>query len=253
MRIDVVTIFPEFFDGPLALSIPGRAQSAGIVSIQARNLRDYADDAHRTVDDAPYGGGPGMVMKPEPLFRAVEDLQGSEPVPVVCFTPQGETLTQRVVERLAKHPRLILLCGRYEGFDERVRQALVTDEVSLGDFVLSGGELPALVLIDAIVRLLPGALGNEQSPEEDSFSCGLLEHPHYTRPPEYRGMRVPDALVNGDHARVARWRRRESLRRTLQRRPDVLATADLTREDHRLLSELMTEMPGEHTGAPDAE
>lgn len=253
MRIDVVSIFPEFFHGPLALSIPGRAQQAGIVEIRAHDLRDYAQDAHRTVDDSPYGGGPGMVMKPEPLFGAVEHLKAGQAVPVVCFTPQGQTLNQGMVERLAACPQLILICGRYEGIDERVRQALVTDEISLGDFVLSGGELPALVFIDAVVRLLPGALGNELSPEQDSFSCGLLEHPHYTRPPEFLGMRVPDDLVNGDHARVARWRRRESLRRTLQRRPDVLAIAELTDEDHALLSEIVTEMPGGTVAAPDAE
>lgn len=238
MRIDVVSIFCEFFSGPLNISIVGRARQAGVVDVVCHDLRDYTEDAHRTVDDSPYGGGPGMVMKPEPLFAAIEHI--SRPgEPVIAFTPQGETLSQELVRRFARHSRLTLVCGRYEGIDERVREALVTDEVSLGDFVLSGGELPALVLIDAVVRLLPGAVGNAQSPEEDSFSEGLLEHPHYTRPAEFRGLCVPGALVEGDHAAVARWRRLESLRRTLERRPDLLGRAELTQEDHELLAELL--------------
>ncbi len=238
MRIDVVTIFPGFFGEPLELSIVGRARKAGLVAIAAHDLRDYTTDAHRTVDDAPYGGGAGMVMKPEPLFAAVRDLRREATGRVVLFTPQGEPLRQARVQELARAPQVIMICGRYEGVDERVREALVTDEVSLGDFVLSGGELPALVLIDAIVRLVPGAVGNEESPVTDSFSDGLLEHPHYTRPAALAGMSVPDELVTGDHAQVASWRRRGSLQRTYERRPDLLARAQLTDADRRLLAEL---------------
>ena len=236
MRLDVVTIFPEFFAGPLQLSIVGRAQQAGVADIHCHDLRDYATDAHRTVDDSPYGGGPGMVMKAEPLLAAVEALRGERPTPVVLLTPQGDPLDQARVARMAAHQHVIMLCGRYEGVDERVREAVVTDEVSIGDFVVSGGELPALMLIDAIVRLLPGALGNQQSPEADSFSDGLLEHPHYTRPAELRGMAVPQELLVGHHARVAQWRRRASLLRTYRRRPDLLARADLTQQDRELLA-----------------
>lgn len=239
MRIDVVTIFPEFFAGPLELSIVGRAQAAGVVEIRCHDLRDWTTDAHRTVDDAPYGGGPGMVMKPEPLFAAVEELRGGEPVPVVSFTPTGEVLTQRKVQQLARSPRLIMICGRYEGIDQRVCDALVTEEVSVGDYVLSGGELPGLILIDAVVRLLPGAVGNEQSPLEDSFSEGLLEHPQYTRPADFRGLEAPRELVSGHHAQVNRWRRKESLRRTYERRPELLAQVGLSKEDQRLLAEIV--------------
>jgi len=241
MLIDVVTIFPEFFAGPLQLSIVGRARQAGIVQVQRHDLRDWTTDDHRTVDDAPYGGGPGMVMKPEPLFAAIEALRGHPAPPVICFTPQGEPLTQSTVQYLARHRHLIMVCDRYEGTDERVREALVTDEISLGDFVVSGGELPALVLIDAIVRLLPGSVGNEESPARDSFSDGLLEHPHFTRPAQFRAMDVPDELVRGDHAAVASWRRRQSLKRTYQRRPDLLASADLSQEDYDFLAELMAD------------
>jgi tRNA (guanine37-N1)-methyltransferase len=237
MRIDVVTIFPEFFDGPLQVSIVGRALASGVAQVSCHDLRDWTSDAHRTVDDAPYGGGAGMVMKPEPFFAAVEQLRGDASPPVVAFTPCGAPLTQAKVRELAAAPHVIMLCGRYEGIDQRVHDALVTDEVSLGDYVLSGGELPALVLIDAIVRLLPGAVGNDQSPVTDSFSDGLLEHPHYTRPAEFRGMAVPQVLINGHHAQVARWRRRMSLVRTLQRRPELLANVTLSREDEKLLSE----------------
>ncbi len=241
MRIDVVTLFPEFFSAPLDVSIVGRARQAGIVAIHCSNPRDFTADAHRTVDDSPYGGGPGMVMKPEPLFETVRSLDLEEGTPVVVFTPQGRPLKQRIVRELAQSPRAVMICGRYEGIDERVRERLATHEISLGDFVLSGGELPALVLIDAIVRLLPGALGNEESPAEDSFSHGLLEHPQYTRPPVYEGMAVPDELVNGYHARVDRWRRKEALWRTYQRRPELLGSAELSDEDHELLAELMAE------------
>ena len=235
-RIDVVTIFPEFFSGPLDISILGRAIRAGIVQVTCHDLRDWTTDPHRQVDDAPYGGGPGMVMKPEPLFAAVEALRGEGAPPVVYLTPQGAPLTQQKVQELAGHEHLILLCGRYEDIDERVREALVTDEVSVGDYVLSGGELPALVLVDAVVRLLPGAVGNEQSPQDDSFSDGLLDHPHYTRPAEFRGMAAPAELVAGDHAGVARWRRQQQLLRTYHRRPDLLGRAELTEQDREALA-----------------
>lgn len=239
MRIDVVTIFPDFFSGPLDVSITGRAQKMGIVEVAAHDLRGFTDDPHRTVDDTPYGGGAGMVMKPEPLFRAVEAVRRECGVPVVLFTPQGERLRQEKVAALARAPQLILICGRYEGVDERVRETLVTDEISLGDFVLSGGELAALVLIDAVIRLLPGALGNETSALTESFAGDLLEHPHYTRPAVFRDMPVPTALSEGDHAQVDLWRKRESLRRTLLRRPELLAEADLTPAELKLLAELM--------------
>lgn len=238
MRLDVVTLFPELFDGPLDISVLGRARRAGVAEVTCHDLRRWTHDPHRTVDDTPYGGGAGMVMKPEPLFEAVRSLQAGQACPVVYTTPQGEPLTQRVVAELAAAPRIIILCGRYEGIDERVCEGLVTHQVSIGDYVLSGGELPALVLVDAVVRLLPGALGNEESAQAESFSDGLLEHPHYTRPPEFEGLRVPDELVNGDHAAVAAWRRAQSLRRTLERRPDLLATAELSEKDYRLLADV---------------
>lgn len=242
MRIDVVTIFPQALEGPLDWGIVGRARREGIVQVRCHDLRAWTSDPHRSVDDAPYGGGPGMVMLGEPLFAAVEALQADDPGAVVYMTPQGETLTQATVARLARQQHLVVLCGRYEEIDERVRQALVTDEVSIGDYVLSGGELPALVLIDAVVRLLPGAVGNEQSPACDSFSDGLLEHPHYTRPPVLRGLEVPAELVTGDHAQVATWRRKAALRRTLERRPDLLARAQLSPRDRELLREIMVEV-----------
>ncbi len=245
IRLDVITLFPGFFTGPLGVGIVGRAQEAGVVRIQCHDLRDYTDDPHRTVDDYPYGGGAGMVLKPEPLFRAVEALRGEAPAPVVCFTPQGEPLRHAKVSELARRPQVLMICGRYEGIDDRVCQALVTDEISVGDYVLSGGELPALILIDALVRLQPGAVGNEQSPLRDSFSDGLLEHPHYTRPAQWRDLSVPAELVQGDHAQVARWRRRQSLLRTYLRRPDLLARAELAGEDRRLLAEIAGGI-GEH-------
>lgn len=237
MQIDVVTLFPEFFTGPLDISIIGRAQRDGIVQIDCHNPRDFTEDNHRTVDDTPYGGGPGMVMKPEPLFAAVESIRRTEPCPVVYLTPQGEPLTQRKVRELSGYPQMVMICGRYEGIDERVVQSLVTDPISIGDYVLSGGELAALVLIDAVVRLLPGALGNEQSSEDESFSAGLLEYPQYTRPAEFRGLKVPSILVNGHHAHVDRWRRLQALFRTSRLRPDILARAELSKSDSKLLAD----------------
>ncbi len=248
MRIDIITIFPGFFDTVLACSIVGRARRAGIVQIQCHDLRDYTTDAHRTVDDTPYGGGAGMVMKPEPFYRAVREVLGDEKAPVILLTPQGELFTQAKAMQLAAQERLVLLCGHYEGVDERVRQTVVTDEISIGDYVLTGGEPAAVVVIDAIVRLLPGATGNEQSPMDESFSTGLLEYPHYTRPSEFQGLKVPEVLLTGNHKQICRWRRRQALKRTLQRRPDLLGQAELTKEDHELLREIWQEMQDDRRG-----
>ena len=223
MRIDVVTIFPPLFAGAFEHSIIKRARDRGIVDIHLHDLRDHTDDRHRTVDDYPYGGGAGMVMKPEPWFRAVESLrvQGN-PGRAILLTPQGKRLDQPLVQRLATEDRLIILCGRYEGVDERVRQHLADEEISIGDYVLSGGEPAAAVLVDAVVRLQPGALGSSESTIEESFSENLLEYPQYTRPPEFRGWRVPDILLSGDHGAVDRWRRQRRIERTRERRPDLL-------------------------------
>ena len=223
MRIDIVTIFPPMLAGAFDHSIIKRARDRGIVDIQLHDLRDHTDDRHRTVDDYPYGGGAGMVMKPEPWFRAVESLrvQGN-PGRAILLTPQGRPLDQQHVQRLAAEDRLIILCGRYEGVDERVREHLADEEISIGDYVLSGGEPAAAVLVDAVVRLQPGALGSSESTVEESFSENLLEYPHYTRPPEFRGWRVPDILLSGDHGAVDRWRREQQVERTRARRPDLL-------------------------------
>ncbi len=241
MRVDVVTLFPEVIECALDFSIMARARSAGAVKFGIRNPRDWTTDRHRVVDDTPYGGGAGMVLKPEPLVACVEDTIAADDAAVVLMTPQGATLSQAHVRRLARLEQMIVLCGHYEGVDERAREAVVTDEISVGDYVLTGGELPALILVDAVVRLLPGVLGNEASTQEESFEDDLLEHPHYTRPPEFRGMKVPEALLEGDHARVRRWRREMSLRRTLRRRPDLLARAELDQEDRELLLRIIAE------------
>ena len=223
MRIDLVTIFPPLVAGAFEQSSIKRARDRGIVEIHVNDLREYATDRHRTVDDYPYGGGAGMVMKPEPWFRAVEHLrEQGHPGPCVLLTPQGRRLDQALVRRLAAEDRLIILCGRYEGVDERVREHLADIEVSIGDYVLSGGEPAAVVLTDAVVRLQPGALGSSESTVEESFSEGLLEYPQYTRPPEFRGWRVPDVLLSGDHGAVERWRREQQQHRTRRRRPDLL-------------------------------
>ena len=229
MQIDLVSIFPEIFAQPLNTGIVRRAREAGLVTIAAHDLRDWTTDKHRSVDDAPYGGGAGMVMRPEPWFAAVEALrQTGPPGRAILLTPQGRTFTQAVARELAAEPRLILMAARYEGIDERVRAHLVDDEISIGDYVLSGGEIPAMVLVDAIVRLLPGALGSEDSLREESHQGGLLEYPHYTRPPDFRGWGVPDVLLSGNHAQIDAWRRRQRLRRTGQRRPDLLPDAELS-------------------------
>ena len=240
MRFDIFTLFPEMFVGPFQESIIKRAQEAGLVEIVIHNIRDYATDKHRTTDDTPYGGGGGMIMKPEPIFRAVETVLGDDlgRTPIILLTPQGRRFTQEVARELAQHERIALICGHYEGVDERVAEHLATDELSIGDYVLTGGELPAMVIVDAVVRLLPGALGDPEAAQADSFAMGLLEHPHYTRPYDFRGWKVPEVLLSGHHGEIARWRRRESLRRTLERRPDLLEHAELTAEDVEFLREL---------------
>ncbi len=246
MRIDIFSLFPGMFDGPFADSIIRRAVEAGLASISIHNIRDWAPGRHHQCDDTPYGGGGGMVIKPEPVFWAVEAALGmqpgdSPPCPVILMTPQGRPLTQQVARELAAHERLALICGRYEGVDERVREHLATDEISIGDYVLSGGELAAMVVVDAVVRLLPGALGDGEAPDKDSHAAGLLEHPHYTRPAVFRGWAVPDVLLTGHHAQVARWRRETSLLRTRQRRPDLLPDAALSQADQEFLDRLGSE------------
>jgi tRNA (guanine37-N1)-methyltransferase len=243
MRIDVLTLFPEMFAGPLQASILGRAIESGFAEIVLHNIRDYAEDKHHVVDDYAFGGGPGMVMKPEPLFAAVEAVSARDAVKghVILLTPQGRLLTQSIGDDLSRRERLILVCGHYEGVDERVRQHLVDDEISIGDYVLSGGELPAMVLIDVVVRRLPGALGSEESLAEESHAAGLLEYPQYTRPAEFRGWQVPEVLLSGHHAQIAAWRRQQSILRTAQRRPDLLAGAALTETERRLVAEALAE------------
>ena len=238
MRIHIFTLFPEMFQGPLEHSILGRATANGLLHLSLHNIRDHADDPHRTVDDYPYGGGPGMVMKPEPLFTAVESVLGSTSPgsPVVLLTPQGKQFTQVKAQRLAAEPTLALICGHYQGVDERIRQHLATEEISIGDYVLTGGELAAMVVVDAVARLLPGVLGSAEAAPADSYATGLLQHSHYTRPAQFRGWSVPEVLLSGNHEQIARWRREQSLRRTRERRPDLLQSASLSEEERRLLN-----------------
>jgi len=238
-RFEVFTLFPQVFEPYLETSILQRARQRGLVEVRLHNIRDWTTDRHHITDDMPYGGGGGMVMKPEPIFTAVEGVLGSPPAcPVILMTPQGRVFNQKVAQELAGQPALALLCGRYEGVDERVRQHLVADEISIGDYVLSGGELAALVVIEAVTRLLPGVLGDPDGAWDDSHAMGLLEYPHFTRPPEFRGWEVPEILLSGDHGRIARWRREQALLRTWQRRPDLLLTAPLTEADREFLSRL---------------
>ena len=234
MRIDIVTLFPEMVEPVLAVSMLGRARARGLVDIRVANLRDYAEGKHRITDDYQFGGGGGMVLKPEPLFAAVEALR-TPGARIVLLDPRGRTFTQRVAAELAREAHLILLAGRYEGVDERVGERLADDRISIGDYVLTGGELPALVVADAVTRLLPGVLGAEGAAVRESFASGLLEPPQYTRPEEFRGLRVPAVLLSGDHARIARWRRAQALWRTWRDRPELLQTAALTVEDRELL------------------
>jgi tRNA (guanine37-N1)-methyltransferase len=229
MRIDILTLFPEMFESPLNFSILKRAQEQGIVAVAVTNIRDFAADKYRKVDDKPYGGGPGMVMMPGPVFDCFEHVEKLAPHRgrVILLTPQGERFHQAKARALAREDRLILVAGRYEGFDERIRLGLNAEQISIGDYILNGGELAAMVIVDAVVRLLPGALGDEDSAKDDSFSGGLLEYPHYTRPEVFRGMKVPDILLSGDHAKIAQWRRQQALERTRQWRPDLLDAGDL--------------------------
>ncbi len=261
MRIDILTLFPDMVKGPLKESILKRAQEKRLVRINVLDIRSFTHDRHRTADDAPYGGGAGMVLKPEPIFEAVESVIKSQKSPpeadspsakkvnsqesevkskIILLTPQGKRFDQGMAKRMAKEKHLIFICGHYEGIDERVKK-IVTDEISIGDYVLTGGELASLVVIDALVRLIPGVLGKEESIIRDSFYSGLLDYPHYTRPEEYRKMRIPSVLLSGNHERIARWRRKEALKRTLKRRPDLLKEIKLSNEDRSLIKEIKGE------------
>jgi tRNA (guanine37-N1)-methyltransferase len=242
VTFDIVTIFPAMVEQPLAAGILGRAIAAGLLDVKVHDLRTFTTDRHRVVDDVPYGGGPGMVLKPDPIFRALDAIEAARarPLHVLLTSPQGTRFTQAAAQRLSQMPGLVLLCGRYEGFDERIRER-VTEELSIGDYVLTGGEVPALVIVDAVARLIPGVVGDEQSVAEDSFSRGLLDFPQYTRPAEIDALRVPDVLMSGNHAAIRRWRKREAVTRTLQRRPDLLAGASLDEEEQEILKELRNE------------
>jgi tRNA (guanine37-N1)-methyltransferase len=244
MRIDVLTLFPEMFAGVLRSSILGKAAEKTAVNYNVVNFREFADNKHATVDDYPYGGGAGMVLKPQPIFDAVAKLREqarTKNPKVILLCPQGERYDQRKAEELAQEDHLIFICGHYEGYDERIRENIVTDEISIGDYVLTGGELGAMVVIDSVVRLLPQVLGNQESHMKDSFSTGMLEHPHYTRPADFRGMKVPDVLLSGNHKLIEEWRNKEALRRTLVRRPDLLEKIELTSEQKKWLQEVKKE------------
>jgi tRNA (guanine37-N1)-methyltransferase len=242
MQFDIFTLLPEVFPPYLDSSMLLRARVRGLIEVRVHNIRDHARDKHHTTDDEPYGGGGGMVMKPEPVTEAVESVLGLQPgsspgFPVILLTPQGRVFSQTIAAQLAGGDRMALICGRYEGVDERIRRRVVTDEISIGDYVLTGGELPALILVDAVSRLLPGVLGDPDGAADDSHASGLLEYPHYTRPPVFRGEGVPEILLSGDHAKIAKWRREQSLLRTLERRPDLLETAELSDADRKFLME----------------
>ncbi len=241
MRIDVLTLFPSMFDTVMSTSMMWKARERGALDFHRHDIREYAIDKHRQVDDSPYGGGGGMILKPDVLARAIEAVKGEAAMPVILLSPQGRRLTQSAAFELSREARLLLVCGHYEGVDERLRQLLISDEISIGDYVLTNGELAAMVLIDAVARLLPGVLGAEGAFLRDSHADGLLEGPHYTRPPLFRGRGVPAVLTSGHHAEVARWRRRQSLKRTLERRPDMLENAALNEEDRAFLAELSAE------------
>lgn len=248
MQFEVFTLLPEVFPSYLETSIIKRARERGLIKVDVYNIRDHTHDKHHTTDDTPYGGGGGMVMKPEPVFEAVETVLGlasphtppttDSNIPIILLTPQGRVFNQSIAAELSQHPRIALICGRYEGIDERIREHLVTDEISIGDYVLTGGELPALILIDAIARLLPDVLGDPTGAEDDSHAMGLLEYPHYTRPPEFRGWKAPDILLSGDHGKIEKWRRQQALLRTFNKRPDMLEKAELTKEDLKFIEKL---------------
>jgi tRNA (guanine37-N1)-methyltransferase len=245
MQIDILTLFPQMFQGPFSVGIFKRAIDRNLVQVNIHNIRDYTHDKHHTVDDYAYGGGAGMVLKPEPIFEAVESIksdiclkEGVSQLPIILLTPQGRLFRQHIAQELSKYSYLILICGRYEGVDERVSEHLVTDEISIGDYVLGGGELAAMVVVDAVVRLLPGVLGSEASPLDNSHTTGLLEYPHYTRPDVYRGWAVPEVLISGDHAQIARWRRQQAILRTFRRRPELLNKANLSLDERQLVEKL---------------
>ncbi len=246
MKFDILTLFPNMFRSPLQESILGKAIEKGLLQVRTINIRDFAEDKHKVVDDAPYGGGQGMVLKAEPIARAIEWAKSQDPSGwTIYLTPQGKVFNQKMAQELSRRSYLILLCGRYEGIDERVKELFVDEEISIGDYVLTGGELAAMVLVDAISRLLPGVLGSDRSAQEDSFIQSLLEYPQYTRPSVFRGKEVPKVLLSGDHAAIARWRRMEALRRTWIRRPDLLEKANLSEGDRKLLKEIFRESGGE--------
>lgn len=252
MQFDVFTLLPEVFPSYLETSILKRARERHLIDVRVHNIRDYTHDKHHTTDDTPYGGGGGMVMKPEPVFEAIESvLELASPqtppepaanIPIILLTPQGRVFNQTIAKELSVHSHIVLLCGRYEGIDERIREHLITDEISIGDYVLTGGEIPALILIDAISRLLPNVLGDPTGAEDDSHAMGLLEYPHYTRPPEFRGWKAPDILLSGDHSKIDKWRREQALMRTFKKRPDMLEKAELTKADHKFLEKLKRDL-----------
>ncbi|MEK4424406.1 tRNA (guanosine(37)-N1)-methyltransferase TrmD [Solibacillus sp. FSL K6-1523] len=242
MKIHVLSLFPPMFSGVFGSSILKKAQEKQAVELAVSDIREYSENKHKQVDDYPYGGGAGMVLKPEPMFNAVEAITEGRKPRVILMCPQGERFTQKKAEELAQEEELVFLCGHYEGYDERIRQYLVTDEISIGDFVLTGGELPAMTVIDAVVRLLPGVLGQADSHIQDSFSTGLLEHPHYTRPADFRGMKVPDTLLSGNHAKIDEWREEQSFKRTLERRPDLLEALELTPKQLKIIEKIKSEM-----------
>lgn len=238
MKIDYLTLFPEMFVGVLNQSILKRAREKEILQTETINFRDYADNKHHQVDDYPFGGGQGMVLKPEPIFNAMDAIDVTDETRVILMTPQGKPFDQKLAESLSKEKHLVFICGHYEGYDERIREKLVTDEISVGDFVLTGGELPAMVMTDAIVRLIPGVLSKQASHEDDSFSNGLLEFPQYTRPRTFKDMSVPDVLLSGNHAHIEQWRHEQSLKRTFEKRPDLLASYDLSEKDQKYIESL---------------
>jgi tRNA (guanine37-N1)-methyltransferase len=238
VHIDILTLFPQMFQGMFDSGILKRAIDQKLVSVGVHNIRDYSHDKHRTVDDYPYGGGAGMVLKPEPIFEAIESIKREPEAPIILLTPQGRLFRQQIAQELSRYSHLILICGHYEGVDERVSEHLATNEISIGDYVLSGGELAAMVVIDAVVRLLPGVLGSATSPLDDSHVAGLLEYPQYTRPATYRGWPVPEVLLSGNHAQIASWHREQAIRRTLQRRPELLDKAELSPKEKNLIQKL---------------
>jgi tRNA (guanine37-N1)-methyltransferase len=248
MKFEVFTLLPEVFPSYLETSILKRARERSLIDVRVHNIRDYTHDKHHMTDDTPYGGGGGMVMKPDPVFEAIETVLGinaplSQPaaasnIPIILLTPQGRVFNQTIAKELSIHPHIALVCGRYEGIDERIREHLVTDEISIGDYVLTGGEIPALILIDAISRLLPNVLGDPTGAEDDSHAMGLLEYPHYTRPAEFRGWKAPEVLLSGDHAKIDKWRREQALERTFRKRPDMLEKAELSQEDRKFIESL---------------